>query len=450
MFDLQAFYEDAHHGNPLDIQGLVDYLKSYKHLYVWGGGNLGSEIGKKLIELGIPITAYWDTRASSIGSLHGIKVIEPFQSDGTREDTVVVFCITSSFVREYCLLEVSELGFRNIVKGDHLYEGLVCTFNDETNFKACRDSIACDVYTCLKNETFHKRYLGVDEMPPEQRLYFKNITFVINQICTLKCKYCYSYTNAYSKDRRVNFPVEQILSDIDKTFDSIDGVKIVPLIGGETFLHPDLDRIVKKILEKGNFGILNVTTNGICKIRDKHLAVLQDHRIQVVFSNYKSSLSAKGCEIFDKNVERVRESGAQVIVLTETPQWTIPTTLWDKDYPLEIMKAKRKSCINPLICKYVKDGKFFPCTVADSIYSIGVANYPEDYLEIDPALSREDIRTAIHRLLNRTYFDSCRHCDGVCGTNGVTAKAGVQGFYEVVNMSLPRQQEACASTAIPN
>ena len=436
MFNLKVFYEDAHHGNPLDVPGLLDYLQSYKHLYIWGGGYLGSEIGSKLLELGIPIAAYWDARASSIGSLHGIKVIEPFQTDGTHEDTVVVFCITSSFVREHCLDEARKHGFVNIVNGDYLYEGLVCTFNDETRFKACRDAKACDVYTCLKNETFHKRYLGVDQMPPEQRLYFKNITFVINQICTIKCKYCYSYTNAYSKDRRVNFPTERILSDIDVTFDSIDGVKIVPLIGGETFLHPDLDLIVKKFLEKSNFGILNVTTNGICKIREKHLSVLKDSRIQVVFSNYKSSLTDKECEIFDKNVELVRESGAEVIVLNETPQWSVPTTLWDKGYPLEVMKDKRTACLNPLICKYVKNGKFFPCTVADSIYNIGVAEYKEDYIKLDAALSREDIRTAIHRLLKRAYFDSCRHCDGVCGNNGVTAKAGEQGFYEVVKRPL--------------
>lgn len=437
MFDLQALYEDAHRGNKVDVSGLTDYLKSYKYMYIWGGGNLGSEIGKKLIELGIPITAYWDARASNMSSLHGISVIEPFHTDGTREETVVVFCITSSFVREYCLLEVKKHGFENIVKGDHLYEGLICTFNDETRFKECRDARACDVYTCLKNETFHKRYLGVDTMPPEQRLYFKNITVVINQRCSLKCKYCYSYTNAYSKDRRVNFPVDQILSDIDTTFDSIDGVKIVPLIGGETFLHPDLDRIVKKILEKKNFGVLNVTTNGICKIRDKHIAVLQDPRIQVVFSNYKSSLPARECDIFDKNVERIKESGAQVIVLNETPQWTIPTTLWDKNYPLEVMKTKRNACFNPLICKYVKNGKFFPCTVADSIHNIGVADYPEDYVTLDPAHSRDEIRTAIHRLLNRTHFGACRHCDGVCGTSGVTAQAGEQGFYDVSNINLP-------------
>lgn len=441
MFDLQTFYENAHQGNVLDIQGFVEYLKSYKYLYIWGGGNLGNDIGKKLLELGVSITAYWDTRASTIGSLHGVKVIDPFLTEGQPGETVVIFCITSSFVQSYCREELVKHGFGNIVRGDYLFEGLICPFNDEIRFRACRDTKACDVYTCLKNEAHHMRYLRVDDMPPEQRLYFKNITFVINQKCSLKCKYCYSYTNAYPEDRRINFPVEQILSDIDILFDSIDGVKIIPLIGGETFLHPDLDRIIRKFLEKSNFGILNVTTNGICKIRDEHLAVLQDSRIQVVFSNYKTSLSSRQCDIFEENVARVKASGAQVIVLNETPQWTIPTTLWDKHYSLKTMKSKREACYRtPLICKYVKNGRFFPCTVADSIYNIGVADYPDDYVLLDPALSREEIRIRIHHLLNRSYFDSCRHCEGVCGTKGVTAKAGEQGFFEICRKPSSKQE----------
>jgi organic radical activating enzyme len=436
MFDLNKFYEDAHQGNPFSVQELVEYVRSFRRLYIWGAGNLGSEIGSKLLELGVPVTAYWDTRHASLNSLHGLNVSSPFLTDGPAAEALVVFCITSSFVQAHCLSEAKSHGFFNILRGDHLYEGTICTFNNQTRFAACLNATGCDIYTCLKNETFHKRFLGVDRSTPDETLYFKNITFVINQICTLRCKYCYSYANAYSRERRINFPVEQILSDIDTIFDAIDGVKIVPLIGGETFVHPDLDRIVMKFLEKSNLGVLNVTSNGICKIRENHLAVLQNSRTQVVFSNYKSCLSAKECELFDKNVELVRKSGARVIVLNDTPQWTVPTTLWDKHYSMEVMQSKRKVCLDPLICKYVKNGKFFPCTVADSIHNIGIGDYPTDYVEINPAISRETMRATIKELLNRSYFQSCRHCGGVGGTNGVTANAGEQGFFDFATASM--------------
>lgn len=432
MFDLSNFYQPVISGRALDVDGFIRHLGSYRFLYIWGAGNLGKEVGAKLKELGVSITAYWDARAGALGHLNGVEVLEPFVTKGSREETAVVFCITSSFVKDHCLGELRRHGFCNLIKGDLIYAGLICDFNEVTQFKSCRDATACDVYTCEKNEAFQKRFLGLEERPADATLYFKNITFVISQKCTLKCKYCYSYTNAYSAERRVNFPVSQILADIDRTFDCIDGVKVVPVIGGETFLHPDLGAIVKKFLEKKNFGVLNVTTNGIVKIEERHLESLQDSRLQVVFSNYKTSLSSRQREIFDSNVDLVRSSGAQVIVLNETPQWMVPTTLWDRNYPLEVMEEKRRACLNPLVCKYVKNGKFFPCTVADSICSIGVAEYPEDYVELTADATREQIRQRIFALLKRSYFDACRHCDGICGTTGVTAKAGEQGYYEVV------------------
>ncbi|MRD73049.1 radical SAM protein [Rhodocyclus tenuis] len=442
MFKLARFYDDAITGTTADIAGLVDYLKTFDALYIWGAGYLGDAVGAKLLEIGVPVTAYWDTRHESLASLHEIPVLPTFTSRASPERTGVVFCISSSFVMEHCLSELKRHGFAHRIQGDMLYAGLICPLDDQSTFKTCRDANACDVYTCRKNEYFHKRWLGVPENEPGPSLYFKNITFVINQICTLKCKYCYSYTNAYPDESRKNFPLAQILSDIDKTFDAIDGVKIVPLIGGETFLHPDLSLIVKKFLEKSNFGILNVTTNGIVKIHDRQLEGLADSRIQVVFSNYKASLSAKEGDLFDRNVERVRANGAQVIVMNETPQWTVPTTLWDRNYPLETMKQKRRDCLNPLICKYVKNGKFYPCTVADSIYNIGVADYPQDYVTLDADRSREALRGEIRTLLARSYFDSCRHCDGVCGTTGVTALAGEQGHYEVVKLPMPTRLRA--------
>jgi organic radical activating enzyme len=429
MFNLDNFYKAAVSGKALDVDGLISHLGSFRNLYIWGAGNLGKEVGAKLRALGVTITAYWDSRASTLCQLDGVEVIEPFFTTGSREETAVVFCITSSFVKDHCLRELSRHGFGNQIKGDLIYAGLVCDLNEVTQFKSCRDATACDVYTCEKNEVFHKRLLGLQD--GADQLYFKNITFVISQKCTLQCKYCYSYTNAYPAERRVNFPVSQILSDIDRTFDCIEGVKIVPLIGGETFLHPDLSTIVKRFLEKRNFGVLNVTTNGIVKIDERQLEALQDSRIQVVFSNYKTALSSRQRDLFDSNVELVQSSGAQVIVLNETPQWTVPTTLWDRSYPLEVMEEKRRACQNPLVCKYVKNGKFFPCTVADSVHSIGIAQYPEDYVALDPEATREQIREGILTLLRRSYFGACRHCDGICGTTGVTATAGEQGYYEV-------------------
>jgi organic radical activating enzyme len=434
MFDLHAFYDDAHQGRDADINGLLDYLRGFERLYIWGAGNLGSVIGEKLQKLGIPLSGYWDIRADVLVSLCGLSVGMPFHSTAGKDRTGVIVCITSCFTIDRCLSDLTHYGFENMIRGDHLFEALVCEFNDPIRFAACRNATACDVFTCVKNDNYFRRYLGIDNR--RDALYFRNITVPINQICTLKCKYCYSHTNAYANDRRINFPVGQILSDIDRMFDAIDGVKIVPLIGGETFLHPELDRIVRKFLEKPNFGILNITTNGIVKIHDRQIESLGSDRIQVVFSNYKTVLSAKECDVFDRNVEKVRAAGAQVKVLAETRYWNIPTTLWDRDYSLEIMKKKHYACrLDPLKCSYVKNGYFYPCPIADSIHNVDVADYPQDRVPLDPAIDTGKTRARIRALLEeREYFHSCRHCEGAGGITGRAVKAGEQGYYEVIRI----------------
>src|SRR5690606_2608078 len=102
---------------------------------------------------------------------------------------------------------------------------------------------------------------------------------------------------------------------------------------------------------------------------------LEDDRVQIVFSNYKNSLEPRQVELYERNLEMVKTMGLRVIAPHSTPTWSVPTTLSNKHYPLETMIEKRSACLAPLNCKYLKDGKFFPCTVTDSIYNLQVADY---------------------------------------------------------------------------
>jgi len=432
MLEAERFYEAAHNGGHIDPDLFSRYANSFENVVLWGGGYLGTEIGKKFLDLKLPISAYWDMRAAELEKVNGIDVIEPFQGGFDKERTLVVFCITNSFVRDRVRSQLSASGFQNVLTGEFIYQGLICPMEEFDAFKKCRDSLACDAYTCLRNDKFFEQHLL--RLGNTAELLFRNVTIVINQKCTLSCKHCYAYTNSYPSEKRVNFPVEQIKKDIDMFFDAVDGVKFIPLIGGETFLHPNVSEIVKKILEKRNFGVLNVTTNGVCKMSPRQLEGLQDDRVQVVFSNYKDCLSSQQNDIFDRNVELVKSSGARVILLNSTPQWVVPTTLSNKYYSVEKMIRKRAACATPLNCKYLKNGRFYPCTIADSINSIGVADYQEDYVELTDNVSSSDLRRQIQALVNLSYYKSCGHCDGTCGHVGLASKAGEQGYGEYVHL----------------
>ena len=430
MFSLDDFYDAAHNGRQPDIDGFCDFVNSFDHVILWGAGNLGTAIGRKFTQLNLKISAYWDLRATELSRVNGIEVIEPF-SGYASATSLIVFCITNVFISEVTGNQLKEKGYGNVLQGEDLYQALICPFGRDKrlDIRICRDLPECNVCTCRKlDNIIHNTFVTEDH----ESLHFPNITFVISQKCSLNCKYCYSYTNNYPPDQRVNFPFERIREDIDRFFDAVDSVTLVPLIGGEPFLHPDIGKIVNKFLEKRNFGVLNVTTNGICKITAQNLDGFQDDRTRVFFSNYLESLTTRQQDLFHKNLDFVRSQGVTAIVYNATPQWTVPVTLNNKFHSLETITTMKSNCMMKATNgKYVKNGRFYPCTIIDSVHNLGVADYNLDYLEIDGTSTADELRLAIRDVMKLPYYKTCSHC----GNRGeITAKAGVQGFTDYINV----------------
>lgn len=443
-FNVNAFYSAAHNGDNIDLDSFNNYINSFTNIIIWGAGNLGKKISHKLLKMGIKITSFWDIRANEIGSIWDIKCVLPFELDYKTENTLIIFCITNVFVAPTLKAKLFASKYKHILIGEDLYQGLICPFDKNTPLKisVCRDLPECNVCTCKKLDNlidYHNSQRSFNEN--YERLHFPNVTFVINQKCTLKCKYCYSYMNNYQKNQRINFKLERIIKDIDIFFDSVDSVTLVPVIGGEPFLHPNIKEIVARISEKKNFGILNVTTNGIVKITSKMLESFHDERCRVFFSNYTESLNSEQIDLFYKNIDFVKSEGVTALVYNTTPQWTIPVTLNNKNYSYEERVKMKKVCGTGLKTtdgKYVKNGFFYPCTIIDSVHNLKIADYSDDRIRFDDFTDRHTLRESIRAKMNYPCYETCKHC-GVRGN--LVDKAGEQGYQNFTGRSSLNVQE---------
>ena len=95
MFDIEKYYELAHSGEKLTEQEnseLLEYIKSYKHVVLWGGSFLGRAVGKFLIEQGVNIENYWDIRHEELKDVNGIDVIAPYSTQD-KENTLVLVVV---------------------------------------------------------------------------------------------------------------------------------------------------------------------------------------------------------------------------------------------------------------------------------------------------------------------------------------------------------------------
>lgn len=423
MFDAEAYYKEVHSGEVVDNKELLEYIRSFNQVVLWGGSFLGTAVGKYLLENDVQVYRYWDMRADELKKVNNIIVDLPFSTEN-KEQTLVIFCIGNNVIRSGLLKNLRERGYKNMLRGDYIYMGGICPFSIgmQIESKVCQGTMCCRDIFCQRLSSIVKK-----RKKSENPLHMFSITLVINQKCSLKCKCCTSYMNEYPLDKRINVPTERILDDIDKFFDAMDSVGTVTVMGGEPFMHPDLSIIIERLLEKENFGIISIATSGTWPIKEEQLKGLNDRRINVSFSNYEQSIHDNQKKVMYQNVELLKEHKISYTMGIYLPEWSVPSTLYNLGDSEEVMKQKKARCIQPPRCMQVKNGKLHPCDFGTAVYSLGIADYETDYIDIEHSNSTDELREKIRTYIDQPYYNVCGHCTGMLG---LTSKAAEQGYMD--------------------
>lgn len=423
VFDLEEYYKNARSGEVCHDTSIISYIKSFERVVLWGGSFQGKAIGKKLIGYRVKIDCYWDIRCDELQTVNDIPVVKPYSTD-VENETLVIVCIGNRVIYGGLITALENHGYHHYVHGDHLYMGLLCPFNKNTgvNARRCSQTMECRQIYC------HRVMSIISErFRSDNPIYLPSVTLVINQVCSLGCKYCTSYMNQYPKAERVNFPLEQIVSDIDKFFGAVDAVGTITVMGGEPFLHPHLSKIIKHLCTWKNFGLISIATSGTCPIKGSQLEGLDDPRVNISFSNYTESIDENRRKWFWENIERVKNAGLCYTVGLFSPEWIIPVTLENKNISDEMAQQLKQSCTH---WDQIKNGKVHPCDFANSVYSLGIADYPDSYVDLNMYNSKEDLREAIRTYRDKTFYEVCKHHYQKPGTDVMVAKAAEQGYVD--------------------
>jgi hypothetical protein len=426
--DIDPIIEAARRGDDRYKALIRNHLRHFRHVVLRGAGKFGSAFGKFLLDDGFPADrlCYWDIRAQELVHVHEIPVHLPFTGTNAPAETLVINCIPNgSLSGSVGRGEFLARGYTHYLSGMALFEALMCDMKSATGFdsKVCIDTPFCNWCACQRLPSMLlKQCRETGQLRFEDELVLPLLTFVVNQKCTLKCTHCGQYINHYHPDDRINFSLERILSDIDRMFDAVDAIGYVSLIGGEPFLHPQLDRIIGHILTKRNFGVLGITTNGICEISDKCLAELDRQRTRLIFSDYTAALDEKQRALFQRNVDRVSAAGFSHT--TGQPLWATPASLRKLDMPDARLKEMKASCNSRHTCKTVQNGVYYPCSTTAGIGSHRQASYCGDWIALDEITTPAELRDRIKTLDEMDFYASCDHC----GEGGVMLTlSGEQG-----------------------
>jgi hypothetical protein len=414
MTNIEQILEQARRGDADHSAELIGHINGFRHIILRGAGKFGAAFGSFILSSGIPKErlGFWDVRAADLKEIHGIPVFEPFSVEYDREQTLVINCIPNgSLSGSVGRQEFLTKGYLHYLSGMALFEALMCGMKPETGFdaKVCIDTTFCNWCACKRLPGLLQKKCKAERLNEfEDELVFPLATFVVNQKCSLKCTHCGQYINHYQGEDRINFPLERIKTDIDRILDAVDAIGYVSIIGGESFLHPALDEIVAHVLTKHNFGVLGITTNGICDISDEFLGKVDRQRIRLIFSDYTAALSDKQRKLFDLNVKKVAASGISYTV--GQPIWVTPASLCKLNLPEAARRALKAGCNSKFTCKTVQNGVYYPCSTTAGIGSHHLAEYPNDWVRIDATGTAAELRARIRQVDEQPSYGSCDHC----------------------------------------
>jgi hypothetical protein len=425
---LSEYFRQVEAGEEVANEPMVAFCNSHERVVLWGASFLGTAVGRGLRAAGVRVDGYWDLRSEEIGSVDGIRVTQPFTGETPGDRTLVIVCITNNVILGSLMEHAIAQGYPTAISGSLFYMAVVCGFSKSrgADVNQCKVNACCNAIYCRKLASILHDPVLRKAPPADDPLLVTNMLVIVNTRCNLSCKYCLQYLGSYPAEKRVNYPLEQICSSAERFFAAVDSVSSITIMGGETFLHPDITGIVAKMLSIENLGFMNIATNGTVRIRPEQMEGIQHERSVLCFSNYLDFVGPKQQEIWHENLELAKRLGIQYRVSLPMPQWAITSTLYPLGRTPEQLARLKEGCISPEGALQLRGNKLHPCDFANGVDSI-VGDFPGDYVTLDDEAPVPVLRQRIRDFFNAPFYRACDYCRG---TIGFTEGAGEQGHAD--------------------
>ena len=234
------------------------------------------------------------------------------------------------------------------------------------------------------------------------RVVLARVTFLATTRCTLNCDKCISYVPDI-KCRR-DTPFDEMAQYLQNLLAGVDYIYAFIFTGGEAFLHPDLDKIIRLCADSGKIGDISVQTNGTVIPGAELLAALRETRTLVKISNYPSH---------QPDVEKLKHMLAENGI-----RYThISGTFWDDTAPFgqsqQGSEKRRFSVCVQQLCMPCLNGKLHRCATAAILMQEGrIPDCGDEYVDLrtaDPA----GFRAQWDALMKKRSLTACSFCLGM-------------------------------------
>lgn len=257
------------------------------------------------------------------------------------------------------------------------------------------------------------------------KVYLNVFSLSVTDKCSLRCKDC-ALLFPYLKEKR-DRELQEIKKDLDILFRNVDYISFFEIIGGEPFLYPELDEVIRYIGEYygEKVGKLVVTTNATIIPKENILDVLKEYNVEVGISDYKK------IESLHKNTYRLKsileKKAVQYLVNSELV-W-VDFGLKDRSINKSAVDAEETMHTCGIECITLRDGKLYYCFaayMAEKIFYCDKEGVNSGVID----LLRENVSSKVimEWSLGYTdlgYLEMCKHCNGQYNNKNVVTP-GIQ------------------------
>jgi len=235
----------------------------------------------------------------------------------------------------------------------------------------------------------------------------------VTPLCTLRCRKCANFMPLYSHGS--HYSVETVLQPFDKVMSSIDSVLWFRILGGEPFLHPDLDIIIRHCSSNKKIEHVEIVTNGTVLPSKDMMRTLKETKSKIYISNYGYASCRKDLLI------RELEKNNIPYKFNEILEWEDMGDGQRFEYSNKQVRDVYAACTN--ICKTIVQGELHVCPRSAHGTGLGIiAKKIGNYVDVTEENS-STLRAAIRALYDVECIEACYHC---IGPNREVIKAGEQ------------------------
>ena len=281
--------------------------------------------------------------------------------------------------------------------------------------------ITTDVYRQLykikleKNNlkwTWYKNIASIWPYKHLNKVHIYQTDVLVTEKCTLNCSHCNMFMPHFEAPIHRDF--KTITDDIDSFFNTVDYVSIFHLVGGEPFLYPNIENVVRHIITNYIHKIdkLIITTNGTILPKNSMLELLKINDVILSVSDYTDKLeNIKGKVL--KVLDTFKTKNINHYVRNEIEWYDFGDLRVKGNYTTEQLINHFDSCTAPF--RGLNDGKFYYCHLNSSAVRTNLFPLNDnDYLNIDD-VSKEDLIKFDLGYTNLGYVTFCDNCNG-CNT----------------------------------